>query len=89
MSKIYNFLAGRDDDLWVALCLEHYWVTQGTREDLSEACHEMISLNLIWHKEAECAGANLTSPLPTPADVIAEFRAMPDAFEFSVTVEEP
>lgn len=89
MSKTYNFLAGRDDDIWVALCLEHDWVTQGTRDDLSEACQEMVSLNLIWQKEAECAGENLAVTPPPTADVIAEFRAMLDALEFSITVEEP
>jgi len=83
MVKTFHFVAGEEDDMVVALCLEHDFVVHAfDMDDIREACREMIQI--AYQIDLEQGHALRPTPL---AEDVEEFRAMPNFTEFSLEVE--
>lgn len=84
--RTFSFVAGRDDGILVALCLEHDIVTQAdTMEALRDACAEMLMVTAAIDRER---GTNPWDRIPPPESAVVEFRALPDACEFTVSIDD-
>ena len=83
---IYNFAAGLDGDIWVAICLEHDLVTQaGTLDELkSEA---VALMNAAAEIDLEAGQSKATRHGPPPARDVADVEALPGACRFAVEVQ--
>lgn len=84
--KIFHWIGGSEDGLPVAICLEHDIVWQAdTKDQLPGEC--ALALRSTYAADREEGNDPTTRPAPPP-NAVAEFRAMPDAWEFSVTLDE-
>lgn len=84
--RVLRFIAGVEDGIHVALCLDHDVVTQApSKAALIDEC-ERVMLCLVAYDREE--GLDPWTREPPPPDVIAEFNALPDAWVFTITVQD-
>lgn len=84
--KIFNFAAGIDNGIPVALCFEHDLVVQAVvMTELPGQCREILQAIARWDREE---GLDPWSRPPPPADVLEEFRALPSYRVIIVVLED-
>ncbi len=82
---IYNFAAGLDDGIWVAICLEHDLVTQAdSADEVKVMAADMLRACAEADREE---GLSMSTRRPPPVDDVADIEALPMAFRFTVEVE--
>lgn len=85
MRRTFHFVAGIDNGIPVAICMEHDLVTQSeTMDGLPDSCLDMLELTIEADGEL---GYNISDRQPPPQDAVDEVRALPGSTEFSVTVD--
>lgn len=87
MEKTFHFVAGFEDGIWIAICLEHDLATQAvSRKDLKEACSEVIEMTWLFCSEE---GLDPSFRIPPPDHAISDIRSLPEAFEFALDIQLP